>query len=144
MASPHYRIKSGTLEWTPDGASAIPLLGLQSLNFGEGGETTDLMSDASELVEEQPLHSIKGSIEISLLNQEHMAIDLGAGALTFEIERVKTGRGAVAGSAKTVTFGNCVLKSKRAPADSQPGGVTTLSIEAASDSGDIYTIADSV
>src|SRR5688572_24591011 len=141
MASPHYRYKTGSLEWTPSGGAAVPLLGLQTLNFGEGGETTDLMSDASELVEEQPLHSIKGSIEIGTLNQAHMSLGLGAGALTFEIERVRSGRGAVASSAKTVTFGNCVLKAKRAPADSQPGGVTTLSIEAANDDGDIFTIA---
>lgn len=140
MASPHYRYKTGTLQWTPDGGAAVPLVGVQSINFGEGGETTDLVSDASELVQEQPLHSIKGSIEISLLNQAHMSLALGAGALTFRIERVKTGRGAVAAADLTVVFGNCVLKSKRAPADSQPGGATTLSIEACDDSGDIFTI----
>lgn len=144
MASPHYRYKTGTLVWTPDGVAAVPIIGLQSLNFGEGGETTDLMSDASELVQEQPLHSIKGSIEIGTLNQAHMSLDLGAGALTFKLERVKTGRGAVAGGDLTVTFGACVLKSKRAPADSQPGGTTTLSIEAADSAGDIYTIAAAV
>lgn len=143
MPSPHYRYKTGTLEWTPTGGAAVPLEGVQSLSFGEGGEVTDLMSDASELVQEQPLHSIKGSIEIGLLNQAHMSIDLGAGALTFELERVKSGRGAVAGGDKTVTFGNCVLTNKRAPADSQPGGVTTLSITAADDDGDIFTIANS-
>jgi hypothetical protein len=141
-ASPHYRYKTGTLEWTPDGGSAIPILGLQTLRFSEGGEVTDLMSDASELVQEQPLHSIKGAIEIGTLNQAHMALDLGAGSLTFDIERVKSGRGAVSSSAKTVTFGNAVLKSKVAPADSTPGGTTTLSFEAADDSGDIFTIVD--
>lgn len=144
MASPHYRYKTGTLQWTPTGGAAVPIVGLQTLRFSEGGETTDLMSDASEMVQEMPLHSIKGAIEISTLNQAHMSLDLGAGALEFRIERVKTGRGAVSGSDKTVTFVNCVLKSKVAPADSQPGGTTTLSIEAADSDGDIFTIADSV
>lgn len=143
MASPHYRFKAASCSWDPETGAALTLLGIQSIRFGQSGETTDLMSDASELVQEQPLHSIKGTIEITLINQAHMGLALGAGALTFQIERVKSGRGAVASSAKTVTFGACVLKSITGGAGSQPGESVSLSIEAADNAGDIFTIADS-
>jgi hypothetical protein len=141
-ASPHYRFKAGTLSWDPETGAAVTLLGAQKIDIGEGGETIDLMSDASELVQEQPLSGIKGRISITLLNQAHLALALGAGALTFHIERVKSGRGAVAGSTKSVTFSNATLKDKSAGFAGQAGESLTLVFDAAEDDGDIFVLAD--
>lgn len=139
----HYRYKKDSLTWTPDGASAIPLTGVQSIRFGQGGEVSDLTSDASELVQEQPLHGIKGRISVTLIAQQHMVLDLGAGVLTFDMERVKSGRGAVSGEDKTVEFSNAVLRDIDGGAGSAPGENVSLSFEAAADdNGDIFTITD--
>ncbi|HEX3134088.1 MAG TPA: hypothetical protein VHX44_10965, partial [Planctomycetota bacterium] len=129
--------------WTPDGGEAIPITGLVSLRYGKGGETTDLMSDASELVQEQPLHSIKGRISVTTLNQLHSGLGLANGVLAFDIERVKSGRGAVEGEDKTVAFNNATLKDTDSGVGSGPGENTTLAFDAAEDAdGEIYTIED--
>lgn len=139
----HYRYKKDSLSWTPDGGSATPITGVVSLRFGKGGETTDLMSDASELVQEQPLHSIKGRIAVTTLSQDNAALELGNGVLSFTIERVKSGRGSVAGEDKDVAFNNAVLKDTDSGAGSGPGENTSLSFDAAEDDdGEIYTIED--
>jgi hypothetical protein len=144
MAAPHYRYKADSLSWTPTGGSATPITGVQSIKYGEGGEVTDLMSNASELVEEMPLHGIKGRINVTVLDQAGAsALELGSGALTFDLEQVKTGRSAVSGADKTVSFGNAVLKDKDADVGSAPGGSATLAFDAADDgTGVIYSIAD--
>jgi hypothetical protein len=143
MAAPHYRFKAGSLAITAaSGGDPITVTGVTSLKYGEGGEVSDLMSNASELVEEMPLHSIKGSLSVSSLAQAQ-DIALGAYTVTFDIEQVKTGRGAASGADKTVSFGNAVLKSKSADVNGVPGGGLTLEFDAADDGdGNIYTIAD--
>ncbi len=142
MAAKHFRYKKDTLYWTPDGGSAQQIKGVQSIRFGQGGEVTDLVSDASELVQEIPLGKIKGRVAITSLAQSDItAIALGAGALTFDIEQVKNGRGAVDGEDLTVDFPVCVVKDVDAGAGHNPGETASLSIDAvANDDGDIYTI----
>lgn len=139
----HYRYKKATLTWTP-ASGAVNLTGVQSIRFGRGGTVTDLMSDSSELVQEQPLHGIKGRITVTLIAQEHMDIEPGAGVLAFDMERVKTGRGAVAGEDKTVEFGNATLRDQDGGVAIAPGESVTLQFEACADGedGDIYTITD--
>lgn len=145
MAAPHFRYKKDSLEWTPTGGSAIPITGVTALRYGKGGDTVDLMSDASEMVQEQPLSGIKGRISVSTINQLHTGLDLGAGELVFKLERVKSGRGAVSGDDQDVTFGNAVLKDTDGGAGTSAGEGTSLTFDAAEDgSGEIYTVADAV
>lgn len=143
MPAHHYRYVKDSLTITPTGASAIDVDGVQSLRFGQGGETIDLMSDASELVQEIPLHRIKGRLTISTLDQGVIEIPLGACAVTFDIQRVKNGRGAVTGAGKTIAFPACVLKDIDSGAGSSAGETSSLSLDAADDgSGNIYTVTD--
>lgn len=144
MPAAHYRYKSGGLSITPAGESELNPNSVTTCNFSQGGQTTDLMSDASELVQELPLSSIKGALSISLLDQIGGAgIPLGAAVITITVERVKSGRGAVAAADKLITFTNAVIVSVDADVGQQAGGGSNLSIEVADDgSGNIYVISD--
>lgn len=142
-AAAHYRYKKDSLEWTPDGGDAIPILGLQSIRFEEAGETTKLASDASENIQELPLSSIMASGTITTLSQLAAKIPLGAGVLAWTMERVKTGRGAVAGEDQECSIPNAVLKQRGGGVGSGPGETTTLGFEGAEDeNGDTLIIED--
>ncbi len=142
MAAQHFRFKKDTLTWTPDGGAPVTIYGVQSIRFGEGGEVTDLVSDASELVQEIPLGKIKGRLSITTIAQAIVAgIALGAGAIGFTIEQVKNGRGAVSGEDLDVSFAVCVVKDRDAGVDSGPGASASLTIDAVGDDdGNIFTV----
>ena len=143
MAAAHYRYKTGTLTWTPDGGQAVNITGVVSIRFGVAGETTKLMSDASENVQELPLHSILASGTVTTLSQVAAELVLGAGVLAWTMEQVKTGRGAVSGEDKDVSLPNAVLRAIDSGAGSQPGENTTLAFEGAEDdNGDTLVIGD--
>ena len=143
MAAKHFRYKKDTLEWTPDGGASTPITGVQSIRFGQGGEVTDLVSDASELVQEIPLGKIKGRLAVTSLAQAVISgLALGAGSLSFEIEQVKNGRGAVDGEDLLVEFPVCVIKDVDAGVDSAPGAAASLSLDCvADDDGNIFTVS---
>jgi hypothetical protein len=143
MAAQHFRFKKDTLYWTPDGGAAVQILGVQSIRYGEGGEVTDLVSDASELVQEIPLGKIKGRLSITSLAQGVLGeVALGAGAIEFTIEQVKNGRGSVDGEDLAVAFPVCVLKDRDLGADSGAGASGTLMIDAVGDDdGNIFTVS---
>lgn len=142
MAAAHYRFKKDSLTYTPTGGAAVAITGVQSIRFGQGGETIDLMSDASELVQEAPLHRIKGRLTITTIAQAvASALVLGDGAIAFQIEQVKNGRGAVAGATKDVDFAACILKDVDAGVGSSAGETATLQLDAVEDGeGNIFTI----
>jgi hypothetical protein len=145
MSAAHYRYKKDSLTWTPagEGAQAVDIEGVQSIRFGQAGETTKLMSDASENVQELPLHSILSTGTVTTLSQVAAELVLGAGVLAWTMERVKTGRGAVSGEDKEVSLPNAVLRAIDSGAGSQPGENTTLAFEGAEDdNGDVLLIGD--
>lgn len=143
MAAAHFRYKKDTLTWTPSGADAIPVEGLINIRFNKSGETTKLTSDSSEVVQELPLHSIMASGTITTLAQAAAELELGAGVLAWTMERVKTGRGAVAGEDKECSIPNAVLRSVDGGVGAAPGENTTLAFEgAADDDGEVLLIED--
>lgn len=133
MAAKHMRYKKNTLTFTPSGGAAVPITGVTGLTWRQGGQTTDLISDASELVQELPLATIKGEIGISTIAQEFAAggLALGAGTVAFTIEQVKSGRGAVAAADITVTAPNAVITDLSGAADSGAGASNSISVEVA-------------
>ena len=141
-AAKHFRFKRGTLAWTPADGAAQSIGGVQAIRWGEGGEVVDLTSDASEFVEEIPLNKIKGRLSITSIAQADIAaIVLGAGAITFDIEQVKNGRGAVDGEDLTVTVPVCVVKDRDMGAGSSPGETASLAIDCvADDDGNLFTV----
>jgi len=144
MTIAHRRFKGGTAQWTPEGESPVTLTGVRMIRFGEGAQAVELIADGNEIVEEECLHSLKGRISVTILNQDHMAeLPLGLGAFQFDMEKVKSGRGAVAGADKRVTFGKCNLVDKDSGAGSEAGEETTLQMSAVDNgAGALYTYAD--
>jgi hypothetical protein len=144
MSAAHYRYKKDTLTWTPDGGGGpIDIEGLVSIRFDEQGETTKLISDDADTVQELPLHSIMASGSITVLSQLAGKIPLGGGVLAWTMERVKTGRGAVSGEDQDFSIPNAVLKGRSIGLGIVPGENTQLTFEGAADeNGDTIIFDD--
>ena len=147
MTTPaHYRLKSETLQVTPSGQSAVDITGVQSVPFAYGGQTIDLASDSSEVIQEIVLNAIKGNLSIEGIAQlffNEATLPLGACSVTFTMERVATGRGAVSGADKIVTITNCVLVSKDTGVASGAGSNISLNFEVAADTnGKFFVFSD--
>jgi hypothetical protein len=137
MSAAHYRYKNASLSYTPDGGSAISIDGVSSIGFSVGGSVIDLSSDASDIVQETPIVGRKGTLSVTSLNQGLMqALDQGNGSVSFTLERVKSGRGAVAAADIQVTAANATLHTLDNSADSVPGGQLTLSWDIADNGSD--------
>lgn len=138
----NYRYQKDSLAWTPSGGSPASITGVSGISYSQGGSTIDLVADSNELIEAKPLAGISGRVSVTGINQAvAQALALGAGSLTFDIEQVKTGRGAVSGNDKTLTFAGAVLVSVNLEANSGPGGTYTLEFECADNgSGAIFAV----
>jgi len=143
MTGKNHRYKKGTLSLTPDGGSAVTPGSVTGLSYGEAGQSVDILSDGSEIVQDKPLEGLSASLSITCL--DHTVFDsLPLGkytAVTFDLEQVKTGRGAVSGADITFTASNVVLVSKGGNPSMGAGGELSLEFEIA-DAGDgtLYTI----
>lgn len=144
MAGKNHRYKKGTLSATPDGATAVAIPSVTGLSYSEGGTTVDVMSDGSELVQDKPLEGLSGTLSVTTTDHSLFA-SLPPGeytTLTFDLEQVKTGRGAVTGGDLTFTASNVVLASKNGNPSMGAGGEATYEFEIAGDGdGALYVIS---
>jgi hypothetical protein len=140
----HYRYKKDTLTWTPAGEeepTPLELVGVQAIEIVQEGQTTDIVQDSEELVQELPLAGIKGTLAITLNDQAQAALlEPGLGLLAWAMEPVASGRGPQPDAdALLVEAAAAVLRRISVEALSGAGGGLSLDFEVGADEdGEIF------